>query len=70
MIRKSELADAINDLSHDLTRLSIKVSNLQQEVDDMKTDEVKVCVKPAKRGRGRPRKNTQPRDKSGKFAKK
>ena len=70
MIRKSEIVEAINTLSHDLTNLSIKVSDLQREIDDMKTDEVKVCVKPVKRGRGRPRKNTQPRDKSGKCAKK
>lgn len=70
MIFKRDLIDAINALSHDLTNLSVKVSDLQREVDNMKTDEVKVCVKPEKRGRGRPRKNTQPRDKSGKFAKK
>lgn len=70
MIRKSDLVEAINSLSHDLTNLAIKVSDLQREVDDMKTDEVKVDIKPTKRGRGRPRKNTQPRDKSGKFAKK
>lgn len=70
MIRKSDLVDAINGLSHDLTSLTIKVSNLQKEVDDLRGEEIKVNIKPAKRGRGRPRKNTQPRDKSGKFAKK
>lgn len=70
MIRKSDLVDAINALSHDLTSLAIKVSNLQEEVDDLRGEEIKVNIKPAKRGRGRPRKNTQPRDKSGKFAKK
>lgn len=70
MIRKSEIVDAINDLSHDLTSLAVKVSNLQKEVDALKTDEVKVNIKTPKRSVGRPRKCTQPRDKSGKFAKK
>lgn len=70
MIRKSDLVEAINGLSHDLTNLAIKVSDLQREIDDMKTDEVEVNIKPTKRGRGRPRKCMQPRDKSGKFTKK
>lgn len=70
MIRKSELADAINDLSHDLTFLSVRVNDLRNDVDKLMDNSVKVNIKPEKRGRGRPRKNTQPRDKSGKFAKK
>lgn len=70
MIRKSDLIDAINDLSHDLTNLSIKVSDLQREIDDLKSHEATTCTKIAKRGRGRPCKDAQPRDKSGKFAKK
>lgn len=82
MIFKSDLVDAINDLSHDLLALSIKVNELQKEVDSLKPNKVNINIKPAKKTRGRPvgsidRKprakktvSTQPRDKSGKFAKK
>lgn len=82
MIFKSDLAEAINGLSHDLLTLSIKVNELQKEVDSLKSNKVKVNIKPAKKTRGRPvgskdkkpraKKGTltQLRDKSGKFAKK
>lgn len=71
MIFKSDLIDAINSLSHDLVALSVRVSDLEREVGSIRIKKVKVSVKtPTKRSPGRPRKNTQPRDKSGKFAKK
>lgn len=82
MIFKSDLVEAINDLSHGLLALSIKVNELQKEVDSLKPNKVKVNIKPAKRTRGRPvgskdkkprakkTVSTQPRDESGKFAKK
>lgn len=82
MIFKSDLVEAINGLSHDLLVLSIKVNELQKEVDSLKSNKVNVNIKPAKKTRGRPvgskdkkpraKKctSTQPRDKSGKFAKK
>lgn len=70
MIRKSDLVGAINDLSHDLTFLSARVNDLRKDVDKLMNNSVEVNIKPEKRGRGRPRKNTQPRDKSGKFTKK
>lgn len=70
MIRKSDLIDAINSLSHDLTSLAVKVSDLRKDVDKLMDNSVKVDIKPEKRDSGHPRKNTQPRDKSGKFAKK
>ena len=69
MIKKTELLDAINGLSHELTFISIRVNDLRRDVDELMDREVKVNIKPAKRGRGRPRKDTQPRDKSGKFTK-
>ncbi len=58
MIRKSELIDAINDLSHDLTFLSVRVNDLRNDVDKLMGNSVKVNVKPEKRGRGRPPKNS------------
>lgn len=70
MIKKSDLADAINCLAHDLTALSVKVSDLRMEVDDLKTSEVKVNIKPTKRGRGRPRKSEQTKPASKKTARK
>lgn len=60
MIRKSEIVDAINDLSHDMTSLAAKVSNLQKDVDALKAVKHTTAA----------RKCTQPRDKSGKFTKK
>lgn len=71
MIFKSDLLEAINGLSHDVTMLAIRVGKLERQAESEKGEKVKVTIKPkAKRNRGRPRKNAQPRDKSGKFAKK
>lgn len=61
MIFKADIIDAINSLSHDLTALAIQVSDLKKEVDDIRSNKVKVKIA---------RTNTQPRDKSGKFMKK
>lgn len=62
MFFKRELIDAINDLSHDLTALAIRISKLERRVKDVE-EEVFKAKKPAKA-------TAQPRDKSGKFAKK
>ena len=70
MIFKSDLVDAINSLSHDLTDLAIKVSNLQKEIDSLKVERIKVNIISSKDNSSRSLKNIQPRDKSGKFTKK
>ena len=57
MIRKSELIEAINDLSRDLTEVSIRTYELEKKVRTLERKE-KVNA------------TTQPRDKSGKFSKK
>ncbi len=67
MIFKSDLLDAINELSCDIAALGIRVSDLEKKLEK----------KPAKKI-GRPlgakdkqkRKTSQPRGKDGKFAKK
>ena len=63
MIFKSDLVEAINDLSHDLTELSIRVGDLEKKV--------RACNK---KEEGRLEKAiravAQPRTKDGKFAKK
>jgi len=56
MIRKSEIVDAVNSLSHDLLSLSIKMDRISSEVDKLKKEASKS--------------KQQPRDKSGKFMKK
>lgn len=70
MIFKHELVEAINSMSHDLTLLSIKVSDLEKKVEKLEKAvcKCKACPKAcpkkvekkakktAKRGPGRPRK--------------
>jgi hypothetical protein len=82
MIRKSDIVEAINDLSHDLLTLSIKVQDLETELrklkgktckckEDKLEKAIKAVTEPKRRGRPLGSKNNnQPRDKSGKFAKK
>lgn len=69
MIFKSDIIDAINSLSHDLTALALQVSDLKKEVNDIKSKKVKVKIKSSTKKKA-PHSNTQPRDKSGKFIKK
>lgn len=59
MIRKSEIIEAINSLDHDLTALSIKVHDLNEEVEGIKVKFVKSANS-----------KKQLRDSSGKFIKK
>lgn len=81
MIFKRDLIDAINDLSHDLLTLSIKVQDLETEVrkpkgktckckEDRLEKAIKEVTEPKRRGRPVGSKNKkQKRDKSGKFVK-
>lgn len=62
MFFKKDLIEAINDLSHDLTALAIRTTKLECRVKDLEKEVFKV-KKPVKTA-------AQPRDKSGKFAKK
>lgn len=76
MIFKSEILAAIGDLDKDLFAVERRLAELEARVSKMETK------KETKRKPGRPRKNpeddlekaikavAQPRDKSGKFAKK
>lgn len=83
MIFKSDLLDAINNLSYELSSLGIRVTDLE---DNMKRIQKKTCenrlekaikdvTTPKRRGRpagskdNKPRPK-QPRDKLGKFMKK
>lgn len=63
MIRKSEIVDAINALSHDLTDLAIKISALQKDVTALKISNTKAKTVTTNC-------QFQPRDKSGRFTKK
>lgn len=65
MIRKSEIIDAVNSIHHDLLMLSIKVSDLNKEVQSIKVQ----IDKPGKSDKADKAKK-QARDKSGKFVKK
>lgn len=65
MIRKADLVDAINDLNHDLLALSIRVSELEREYNVLVRPKCSEC--PSKKAANAAK---QPRDKSGKFAKK
>lgn len=62
MIFKSDLIEAINGLSHDLTSLSIRVRELEDKISE--GDRVSVNI--AKTSNAK----KQPRTKDGKFAKK
>ena len=66
MIFKYELIEAINGLSHDLTALSIKVSDLEKEVKALKAKVKKNAAVPVKIKK---KIAPQPRGKDGKFAK-
>lgn len=65
MIFKKDIIDAINDLDHDLTVLSIRVNDLERELHEKNTIKVKrtKAIKSANATK-------QPRSKDGKFAKK
>ena len=65
MIFKKDIIDAINDLDHDLTVLSIRVNDLERELHEKNTIKVKrvKAIKSANVAK-------QPRSKDGKFAKK
>lgn len=71
MIRKSELADAINGLNNNYADLFIRVHRLESEINALKAEKFKP-----KRGRpaGSTKKSAkakaQPRNKDGKFVKK
>lgn len=80
MILKRDLLRAVDELTFQIVRQGEEIRSLQRKV---KTLESKKCTCPkGKRGPGRPKKCcedelekaikavTQPRDKSGKFAKK
>lgn len=64
MIFKSDLVDAINDLSHDLVALSFRMKDLDDRLTCMEKKTCK-CKKTCKSSKAK----AQPRDKSGKFAK-
>lgn len=72
MIYKRDLLDAINGLNHDLLVLSIKVGDLETEIEKLKS---KPCK--CKAGKNTPaasksksdKAKIQTRDKSGKFVK-
>ena len=66
MIFKLELIEAINELSHDLTALSIRVYDLEKEVKALKTKVKKNATVPVKIKK---KATPQPRGKDGKFAK-
>lgn len=65
MIRKSEIIDAVNSVSHDLLTLSIKVSDLSREVEA-----IKVKINKPNKTKKAEKAQKQARDKSGKFVKK
>ena len=65
MIRKADLVDAINDLNHDLLSLSLRVSELERKHNALVKPKCAEC--PSKKAANAAK---QPRDKSGKFAKK
>lgn len=65
MIRKSEIVDAVNSINHDLLTLSIKVADLGREVEA-----IKVKINKSNKSKKTEKTDKQPRDKSGKFAKK
>lgn len=72
MIRKSDLAEAINDLDHDLVALSIKVHELDNKVRILnlsmskKKEKLEKAISKSKSEKAK----KQTRDKSGKFTKK
>ena len=82
MIFKSDLIDAINDTNHDLLLLAERVHDLETEVKKLKGESykckedklekaIKSVAEPKHRSRSVSSKNkNQPRDKSGRFAKK
>lgn len=77
MIFKSDLVDAINGLSHDLTNLSIRVHDLERNIAkldskmlQLKKDSCSCKLDKAVDSCKAKKAKAQPRDKSGKFAKK
>lgn len=67
MILKRDLLIGLDALTEQVVLQGEEIRKLQARVEALEPNKVKVKVKkPA----GRPRKGTQPRDKSGKFAKK
>lgn len=81
MIRKRDLLDAVDELTFQVLRQGEEIRSLQRKVKTLENKKC-TCPKECKKGPGRPRKCcedelkkaikavTQPRDKSGKFAKK
>ena len=65
MIRKSEIIDAMNSINHDLLMLSVKVSDLNREVQA-----IKVQINKSGKSDKADKAKKQARDKSGKFVKK
>ena len=71
MIRKIDLVDAINDLSHDLLALSLRVSDLERKVKTCnKKTKGQLTKKEEDKLEKAIRAVSQPRTKDGKFAKK
>lgn len=72
MIRKIDLIDAINDISHDLLALSFRVNELENKVKscDKKTRKEHLTKKEEDKLEKAIRSVTQPRGKDGRFAKK
>lgn len=65
MILKRDIIDAVNSIGHDLTALSIKVSDLSKEVQA-----IKVQISKSRENDKADKAKKQARDKSGKFIKK
>lgn len=76
MIFKSELIDAINDLSHDLSDLAIKISNqdikirkLENKLASIRSSKKEPSLDNAISSAKSKKAKTQPRSKDGKFTK-
>lgn len=70
MIFKSDLVDAINDLSQDLIALSLKMKDLDERVVSVEKNACNCKKALANKPRRATKAKEQPRDKSGKFMKK
>ena len=67
MIFRRDLLELIDGLNLQVMEQGERICELEARIKKLEPKKIKVKIK---RPVGRPRKNTQPRDKSGKFAKK
>lgn len=67
MIFRRDLLELIDGLNLQVMEQGERICELEARIKKLEPKKIKVKIK---RPVGRPRKDTQPRDKSGKFAKK